>query len=152
MQDTIKIKEEDKLRKIGKEETMNLTEEQKKSKPGSVQETGESLSKQQVVSEDRNIGLHIDLEKPNKDSTNVVSGSSNRSLHQALKHQQLSVKSETHTEKTGNLTLRNMFYLFYSKFQVIWIFECIILHFQHNRLLYKCQCRWLTGLQWGKQA
>jgi len=92
-QEAMKTKEE----RTGKDEV--LTEEQKKSKAGSAQETGESSKKEQ-----RNSELQTDLEKSNKDNAGMVSGSSgNRSLHQALKHQQLSTKSETQTEKTGNL-------------------------------------------------
>ncbi|XP_076923917.1 protein TIME FOR COFFEE-like isoform X2 [Bidens hawaiensis] len=81
-----KTKEEQKLI-IGKEETLL-------SKTGSVQETGESSK--QAMNEERKLDLSLDFEKPNKDS-----GNSNRSLHQALKHQQLSTKSETHPEKTA---------------------------------------------------
>ncbi|XP_076958360.1 protein TIME FOR COFFEE-like isoform X2 [Bidens hawaiensis] len=81
-----KTKEEQKL-VSGKEETIL-------SKTGSVQETGESSN--QAMNEERKLDLRLDFEKPNKDS-----GNSNRSLHQALKHQQLSTKSETHSEKTA---------------------------------------------------
>ncbi|KAM0071129.1 putative protein time for coffee [Helianthus debilis subsp. tardiflorus] len=88
-QETSKSKEDDKLRKSD-------TEEQK---PGRIQESGESSK--QAVSEDINIQLNIDLEKPIKGCAGMVSGSSNRSLQQALKHQHLSAKSETHTEKTA---------------------------------------------------
>lgn len=98
----LKDKEDEKLKKSGKEETMDLTDEQKQPKAGTLHETGESSK--QAMNEERNIELHIDLEKPNKDSASMVSGSSNRSLHHALKHQQLSAKSareETHTEKTA---------------------------------------------------
>ena len=73
---------------------ISLTEEQK-----SKSETGESLKK--AMDEERNTELRIDLEKPNKDSASMVSGSSNRSLNQVLKHQQ--AKSEVQTEKPGNL-------------------------------------------------
>ncbi|XP_024967030.1 protein TIME FOR COFFEE isoform X2 [Cynara cardunculus var. scolymus] len=98
----LKDKEDEKLKKSGKEESMDLTDEQKQPKAGTLHETGESSK--QVMNEERNIELHIDLEKPNKDSASMVSGGSNRSLHQALKHQQLSAKparDETHTEKTA---------------------------------------------------
>nr|XP_043623570.1 protein TIME FOR COFFEE isoform X2 [Erigeron canadensis] len=88
--ETSKNKEDEKVRK--KEETISLAEEQKRLKAATVQETGE-LSKQAVNQE-----LRIDLEKPNKDVASMVGGSSNRSLHQALK-QQLPAKSENHTEK-----------------------------------------------------
>ncbi|KAI3715469.1 hypothetical protein L6452_22452 [Arctium lappa] len=100
----LKDKEDEKLKKSGKEETMDMTDEQKQPKAGTLHETGES-SKQAIMNEERNVELHhIDLEKPNRDSASMVSGGSNRSLHQALKHQQLSAKSardDTHTEKTA---------------------------------------------------
>ncbi|MFS7929976.1 putative protein time for coffee [Helianthus anomalus] len=88
-QETSISKEDDKLRKSD-------TEEQKL---GRTQESGESSK--QAVNEDINIQLNIDLEKPNKGCAGMVSGSSNRSPQQALKHQHLSAKSETHTEKTA---------------------------------------------------
>ncbi|XP_076942070.1 protein TIME FOR COFFEE-like isoform X2 [Bidens hawaiensis] len=81
-----KTKEDQKLMS-GKEETIMP-------KTGSVQETGESSK--QAMNEESKLDLRLDFEKPNKDS-----GNSNRSLHQALKHQQLTTKSETHTEKTA---------------------------------------------------
>ncbi|KAI3712384.1 hypothetical protein L1987_70939 [Smallanthus sonchifolius] len=86
--ETSKTKEDEKLRKSGKDETMKMTE------AWAIQETGESSK--QTLNEEMNIELNIDLEKPNKGIA-----SRNRSLHQALKHQQLSAKSETHTEKTA---------------------------------------------------
>ncbi|KAJ9538198.1 hypothetical protein OSB04_030931 [Centaurea solstitialis] len=92
----LKDKEDEKLKKSGKEETMDLMDEKKQPKAGILHETGESSK--QGMHEERNVELRIDLEKPNKDSV------SNRSLHQALKHQQLSAKSgsgEIHTEKTA---------------------------------------------------
>ncbi|KAL4588342.1 hypothetical protein LXL04_001226 [Taraxacum kok-saghyz] len=87
----IKDKEEEKVKKSNKE-TVNFTDSQKQT----LHEAGESSK--QAMNEEKNTQLHIDLEKPNKDSSN------NRSLHQALKHQQLSAKStreETHSEKTA---------------------------------------------------
>ncbi|KAL8188887.1 hypothetical protein R6Q57_029642 [Mikania cordata] len=86
-QQTGKTNEDEKL-KSGKEEQMMMSEEHKKSKAGTIHETGES-SKQAMNAE-----LHVDFEKPIKDN-------SNRSLHQALKHQQSSTKSETHTERSA---------------------------------------------------
>ncbi|KAK9070898.1 hypothetical protein SSX86_009466 [Deinandra increscens subsp. villosa] len=86
LQDPCKTKEDGKLRS-GKEEPVILSE-QKKLKSSTVQESGES-SKQAM-----NVELRMDFEKLNKDG-------SNRSLHQALKHQPVSSKSEAHTEKTG---------------------------------------------------
>ncbi|KAI3815517.1 hypothetical protein L1987_15188 [Smallanthus sonchifolius] len=86
--ETSKTKEDEKLRKSGKEESMKLTES------GTIQETGESSK--QAFNEEMNIELSIDLEKSNKGIASSI-----RSLHQALKHQQLSAKSDTHTEKTA---------------------------------------------------
>ncbi|KAI3525704.1 hypothetical protein L1887_04714 [Cichorium endivia] len=83
----IKEKEDEKPKK-----TVNLTDAQK-SMERTLHEGGESSK--QALHEERNAQLHIDLEKPNKDNTN-------RSLHQALKHQQSSAKStrdESHSEK-----------------------------------------------------
>ncbi|KAK1419075.1 hypothetical protein QVD17_28232 [Tagetes erecta] len=79
-----------------KEEVTILTEVQKKSKAGNVHETGESSK--QVVNEEKNMELCNDFEKPNKETA------TNKSLHQALKHQQLSTKSEIQTEKTAQPT------------------------------------------------
>ncbi|KAJ0865153.1 hypothetical protein HanRHA438_Chr12g0537491 [Helianthus annuus] len=47
------------------------------------------------------------LKKPNKGSASMVSGGSNPSLHQALKHLQLSAKSEIQSEKTVGKLLSN---------------------------------------------
>ncbi|KAJ0581099.1 putative protein time for coffee [Helianthus annuus] len=89
IQETSKIREDEKLRKS------DINEQ----KVGVIQETGESSK--QGINEEINIQLNIDLKKPNKGSASMVSGSSNPSLHQALKHPQLSAKSETHSEKTA---------------------------------------------------
>ncbi|XP_076927100.1 protein TIME FOR COFFEE-like isoform X2 [Bidens hawaiensis] len=90
-QETSKIKDDDKLKKSEKEEPIKLSVDQK---TGTIREAGESLK--QAVNEEINIQLNIDSEKSNKGS-----GNGNRSLHQALKHQQLSAKSESHSDKTA---------------------------------------------------
>lgn len=144
MTKNIKDKEDEKPKKSNKE-TVNLMDVAQKSMAGTLHEAGESSK--QAMNEERNTQLHIDLEKPNKDSTN-------RSLHQALKHQQLSAKStrdETHSEKSGNL-LSRISILSTPKFQLILgsNLKFLIFRSQLNQVLCQCQCLWLTGLQWGK--
>ncbi|GJZ69114.1 protein time for coffee isoform X2 [Tanacetum coccineum] len=93
----VKDKEDDKIGKSSKDETISLTEEQKLKAPGIALDTVESLKK--AMDEERKIELRIDLEKPNKDSASMVSGGSNRSLNQVLKHQQ--AKSDVQIEKSA---------------------------------------------------
>ncbi|XP_071717458.1 protein TIME FOR COFFEE-like [Rutidosis leptorrhynchoides] len=97
-QESKNIKEDEKLRKSGMVETLSLTEENEMSKVGGVQESEELLK--HAVNEE----LRIDFEKSSKDGASTVSGSSNKPLHQALKHQQLTAKPETHPEKTAQLS------------------------------------------------
>ncbi|KAM0070651.1 hypothetical protein Hdeb2414_s0001g00015591 [Helianthus debilis subsp. tardiflorus] len=59
------------------------------------------------------------LKKPNKGSASMVSGGSNPSLHQALKHLQLSTKSDIQSEKTGNLLSEILFLQSAPNFQII---------------------------------
>ncbi|GKB68064.1 hypothetical protein Tco_0929476, partial [Tanacetum coccineum] len=93
----VKDKEDEKIWTSGKDDTISLTEEQKSRAPRIALETVESLKK--AMDEERKIELRIDLEKPNEDSASMVSGGSNRTLNQVLKHQQ--AKSYIQTEKSA---------------------------------------------------
>nr|GEV49821.1 protein TIME FOR COFFEE-like isoform X3 [Tanacetum cinerariifolium] len=93
----VKDKEDEKIWTSGKDDTIILTDEQKSKAPEIALETVESLKK--ATDEESKIKFRIDLEKPNKDSTSMVSGGSNRTLNQVLKHQQ--AKSYVQTEKSA---------------------------------------------------
>nr|GEU54679.1 hypothetical protein [Tanacetum cinerariifolium] len=93
----VKDKKDEKIWMSGKDDTISLTEEQKSKAPGIALETLELLKK--VMDEERKIKLCINLEKPNKDSASMVSGGSNITLNQVLKHQQ--AKSYVQTEKSA---------------------------------------------------